>query len=116
MSRFRNADQFLTEFRRRRQIYERRYIQMCEHVRQKYTSFSIPTDEKATLLKAEEDALLEAHARVFMINPLLGALNWRMDVPAEEDDANLIPEEPLASLDHKTTRFLDYIGLEHSDG
>jgi hypothetical protein len=116
VSRVRNADQFLTEFRCRRQIYEQYYVQMSVRVRRKYTGLPISADERAALLKAEEDALLEAHARVFMINSLLGALDWRMDVPVEEDVANLVPEVPLASVDHKTTRFLDYLGLEHSDG
>jgi hypothetical protein len=78
VSRTRNADQFLTEFRRLRQIYEHYYVQLCEGVRRQYTGLPIPADEKAVLLKVEEDALLEAQVRVFMVNPLLGALNWCM--------------------------------------
>ena len=116
MSRIRNADQLLTEFRRQRLIYERYHVEICERIRREYTDLSMPADEKAAQLKAAEDTLLEAHARVFMINSLLGALNWRMDVAVEEDAANLIPEVPLTSITHNTTRFLDYLGLEHSDG
>lgn len=116
MRRVRNADEFLMEFRRRRQLYERYYIAICERIRRAYADLPMPADEKAAHLKAAEDTLLEVHARVFMINSLLGALNWRMDVAVEEEVANLIPEVPLISITHKTTRFLDYLGLEHSNG
>ena len=56
--------------------------------------------------------MLEAHAREFMVNSVLEALNWRMSIAGDEYLPNLVPEAPLQSVGRDTTRFLDYLGLE----
>ena len=116
MRRVSNADQFLGEFRRRRAEYEQSYIQSLERIRQKYTADREQRFETPEFLKAEEEELLEAHAREFMINSLLTALNWRMNVSEEAFPVNLVPETPLRSAGRKTIRFLDYLGFERDTG
>jgi hypothetical protein len=63
VSRVRNADQFLTKFRRYREVYEQHYVRRLERVRQKFAGVSNPDPVHAVMLKEAEDGLLEAHVR-----------------------------------------------------
>jgi hypothetical protein len=57
------------------------------------------------------DSLLEAQLRQLLIDPVLKALNWRLDVENDNESPNLIPEAQIQSSEVNTTKFLDYLGL-----
>lgn len=103
MNRVLNADQFLLDFRRICGKYEQVFGPRLAGVRTRYAG------------TPEEDALdqtLEAHARAYIVDDLLAALNWRLDTPPEDRMWNLIPEAPVRSEERGSIRFLDYLGLE----
>ncbi len=103
MSRVRNADEFLLRFRKVRKAYEDIFAHRIAQVRAQYAG------------KPEEgliDKSLEAHVRVYVVNALLAALNWRLDQNPEDGLPNLIPEAPIRSQHSGTIRFLDYLGME----
>jgi hypothetical protein len=58
------------------------------------------------------DESLEGHARAYIVNGLLAALNWRLDARPEDGLPNLVPEAPVRSHATATIRFFDYLGLE----
>ena len=70
MSRVRNANEFLLGFRKIRKAYEDIFAPRVAQLRSKYAG------------KPEEgflDKSLEAHVRMYVVNALLTALNWRLD-------------------------------------
>jgi hypothetical protein len=104
VSRIRNADDFLIEYRRIQADYDYKFKDIIADIREKYA------DGPSTSIV---DQSLEAHLRAYKINALLAALNWRLDRTPVDDLPNLIPEAPVRSQDRKTIRFLDYLGLEN---
>ena len=106
MSRVRNADDFLFESRRIRGEYEERFGPQIAAVRAKYADNPVGTTPDAI------QAQLEYHARCYLINGLLEALNWRLNTPREEGLPPLVPEAPVRSSEYQTVKFLDYLGLE----
>jgi hypothetical protein len=63
---------------------------------------------------ADVDESLEHHARCYIINALLEALNWRLNSKPDEGLPNLLPEAAVRSDDSGTRRFLDYLGFERN--
>lgn len=106
MSRARNAEDFLKEYRRIRFQYESLYQPRIEAIRASYS------DNPGGSVPPSVDNALEAHLREYVVNTFLRALNWRMDVSVEDGLPNLVPEAPIASSLEDTTRFLDYLGTE----
>lgn len=105
MTRVRNADEFLLLFRRISDDYGRLFAPGVEQIRQKYAG----SPEQSLLPNS-----LEAHARAYIVNALLAALNWRLDARPEDGLPNIVPEAPIRSEERKSVRFLDYLGLERS--
>jgi hypothetical protein len=103
VSRVHNADVFLLRLRKIRSDYDRVFGPGIAEIRNKYAG-----KPEAGLL----DQSLEAHARVYIVNALLAALNWRLDARPEDGLPNLIPEAPIRSEEKRSVRFIDYLGLE----
>ena len=106
MSRVRNADEFLLRFRKACDDYNRLFGPRVAKVRAEYAKSPVGKPPPSV------DESLEAHIRVYVVNALLAALNWRLDAKPEDGLPNLIPEAPIASEEKGTTRFLDYLGFE----
>lgn len=106
MSRARNAEDFLQEYRRIRFKYDALYRPRIEAIRASYS------DNPAGSPPPSVDNALEAHLREYVVNAFLRALNWRMDVSPEDGLPNLVPEAPVTSSSEGTTKFLDYLGTE----
>lgn len=104
MSRIRNATDFLMKFRKIQDDYKSDYELRISKIRDVYA--------KDAPKRSSIEALLEAHNRKYRIDHFLSALNWKLDVSPENNLINLIPEVPILSEERKTTRFLDYLGLE----
>jgi len=102
----RNADDFLLKARRIRIDYMERYGPLIESLRSKYGR---------TLFGATPggvEAHLEYHARCYVVNALLAALNWRLHTSPEEGLPPLVEEAPVRSSGAQTIRRLDYLGVE----
>jgi hypothetical protein len=106
VSRVRNADEFRQQFRQICDDYEQLFRPRIVEVRTKYAKS--PTGGPPSFV----DESLEAHVRVYVVNALLAALNWRLDTKPEGGLPHLVPEAPVESLEKGSTRFLDYLGLE----
>jgi hypothetical protein len=106
VNRVRNAGEFLLRFQRAWGDYETHYKPRIDRVRAAYTNN--PTEQVPPTI----DESLEVHAREYLINTLLYALNWRLNYSPEEGLPNLVPEAPLTSAERGTRRRLDYLGLE----
>ena len=106
MSRVRNATDFLLKFREIRERYEGLFRHRIAEIRTTYANNRSERPPPAV------DESLEAHSRVYLVNALLAALNWRLDQAPEQDLPNLVPEVPVESSQQGTTRFLDYLGFE----
>lgn len=109
MSRVRNADESKLRFRAARGDYEWRYRPLIDKVRAQYANYP---DTPSGRVPPYIDEALEAHCRVYLVNALLNALNWRLDCSLEEGLPNLVPESQIISAERGTRRFLDYLGLE----
>jgi hypothetical protein len=110
VSRIRNATDCLLLFRTALRAFNERHKPRIEQIRRKFSDNPLgkpPTDF--------ED-LLEAHVRKYLIGALLGALNWNIVLRDDPEATNLIPEAPIVSVTHATTRYLDYFGMEHGTG
>lgn len=105
MSRIRNADEFLVRFRAIQNDYDNRFAPHVARLRAGYTGAN-----------PDVDKILESHVRVYIVNSLLSALNWRMDSEPAEGLPNLVPEAAVESEGRGTTRFLDYLGVERESG
>lgn len=107
MSRTRNADEFRTAFQRARADYDRIFRRQLDEARALYDR--LPAEKRPP----EFDESLEHHARCYLINALLAALNWRLDLSLEDGLPNLLPEAAVRSEASGRRRFLDYLGIEH---
>jgi hypothetical protein len=99
----RNADESLQIYLGAQAAYQERFKTFLAKVRRTYAKGANPNVDDA----------LEEHGRTYVINEMLRALNWRDGAGAEIGLANTIPEAPVESAAKKTTRFLDYLGIEH---
>jgi hypothetical protein len=106
VSRIRNATQFKTQFLAAWANYETRYKPQIDRIRAKYVH------EPSGLVQPDVDESLEAHGRLYLIDALLAALNWKLDSAPGEEPPILVPEAPVSSLERGTRRFFDYLGLE----
>jgi hypothetical protein len=106
VSRVRSADEFLRRFRKACDDYNRLFGPRVARVRAEYAKS--PAGKPPPSL----DESLEAHIRVYVVNALLAALNWRLDAKPEDGLPNLLPEAPVASKEKGTIRFLDCLGFE----
>jgi hypothetical protein len=106
VSRVRTATEFLQKFRKLNDKYEQRFRPHIDKIRKNYAGSS------PGKLPSIVDECLEAHSRVYVVNALLAALNWRLDVAPETDLPNLVPEAPIQSLERGTICFLDYLGFD----
>lgn len=98
-----NANDFLLTFRKIRDEYKFVFRDRIADIRNQYAG-----QPEADIL----DQSLEAHVRVYVVNALLNALNWRLDKSPRDGLPNLFPEAPVRSGQSGTIRFLDYLGLE----
>jgi len=103
VSRVGNADEFLIRFQGIRVNYDRIFRLRVAQIREKYAG----RPEEGLI-----DQSLEAHARAYIVNDFLAALNWRLNQKPEDGLPNLIPEAPIRSAERGNIRFLDYLGLE----
>jgi hypothetical protein len=101
----RNADESLQIYRGAQAAYQERFKSLIARVRATYAKGADPSVDDA----------LEEHGRAYVINEMLRALNWRDGAGAEIGLTNTIPEAPVTSAasPKRTTRFLDYLGIEH---
>lgn len=104
MSRVRNADQFLIEFRKARRDYEQIFRPNIERA---FAAYADDLSSKTIFLNRAVDSLLEIQIRTYFVDILLGALNWHLD-------SNLLPEAAVVSESRGTRRFLDYLGIERN--
>lgn len=102
MSRVRNADQFLYEFRKARKKYEELFRPNIERA---FVSYTEDLGTGVDIPKQYVDDQLEAHIRIYFVDILLEALNWQLD-------RNLVPEAAVVSESRRKRRFLDYLGIE----
>lgn len=105
-----NADSFALACRRLQGNYESTFKHRIAEVRAKFGE-GLPAGERLVAVDALDQAL-EAHARAYVINGVLAALNWRIGSLPEDGLGELVPEAPVLSVLTDTTRFLDYLGLE----
>ena len=102
----RNADDSLRQFRKICEDYERYYRPLITTIRKRLT------DGSSGKHLLPHDECLEAHSRVYIVNALLAALNWRLDKSPGDGLPNLVPETPIRSEEWETIRFFDYLGFE----
>ena len=107
MTRVRNADEFVQNFRRAKSNYDRIYSPLIAEVRRQYA-------QRGSAPPSSVDESLEAHNRIYVINTMLEALNWRLNTSVENGLPNLLPETPVRSIQRRTVRFLDYLGFERA--
>jgi hypothetical protein len=105
-----NADAFALACRRLHGNYQELFRHRIAELRTRFGE-GLAAGERATADDVVEQAL-EAHSRAYVINGVLGALNWRIDSLPQDGVGELIPEAPVYSVSTETTRFLDYLGLE----
>ena len=97
MSRIRNGNEFLIKFVEIWKAYESNFAPRLEELRSRFAA------------KPQWQAIqpeLEYHRRCYIINGLLAALNWRLDVAPGDGLPNLIPEQPVTSADTGRIRFI----------
>ena len=105
MNRVRTVDDFVLRLRRIGGDYRNDFGPLIARVRHELAG---KDDEILTAA----DAALEFHARQYVVNSLLAALNWRMNLTADEGLPNLLPEVPVTSSETGRILFLDYFGRE----
>jgi hypothetical protein len=110
VSRIRNATEGLQLFRNELLKFNRYYKPTIEQLRRQYSEN--PLNQAPPQL----DDLLEAHGRKYLIDRLLLSLNWNIVLEDDAEATNLVPEAPIGSVEHATTRYLDYFGFEHESG
>jgi hypothetical protein len=107
VSRTRNAIEFRTRFLGATSDYLRLFQPLLDKLRAQLAATTAPPAPDPDL-----DDSLEFHARAYILNALLGALNWRLDVNPQDGLPNLVPEAAVVSDASGTRRFLDYLGFE----
>ena len=107
MKRVRNSDDFSTRIRCIHDEYNYNYQPLIEAIRKQYA-----VDPESIKLEKEKllDNSLERHTRQYVVDRFLKALNWHF----ETDLPNLVAEAPVYSIGEKTTRFLDYLGVNEN--
>ena len=108
MSRTRNATEFRTAVLGVSGTYERAFRPTLDKLRATFAGTSASGQSVAV------DESLEYHARCYIVNALLTALNWRLDSSPGEGLPNLAPEVAVTSQASGTRRFLDYLGFERA--
>ena len=98
--RTRNAAEFLERYRRIRTDYGAGPIPRLVELRRIYAGGR----------DVGEAALLEAHVRRHVVDPMLEALNWPISLAADPEQPDLAVEIPVRSQMRGTVRFLDYLG------
>lgn len=104
--RTRNAAEFLERYRRIQTDYEAGPIPRLAELRRIYAGGR----------DVGEAALLEAHVRRYLVDPMLEALNWPISLAADPEQPDLAVEIPVRSQMRGTVRFLDYLGLDRETG
>jgi hypothetical protein len=102
-----NATEGLQLFRNELRKFSQYYKPRIEQLRHEYSEN--PLNQAPPRL----DDLLEAHGRKYLIDRLLLSLNWNIVLEDDAEATNLVPEAPIGSVGHGTTRYLDYFGFEH---
>lgn len=108
MTRIRNAKDFRNSFNNTRKQYE-------ESLRPRFIKNREQMGTISPTLHPSVDQVYESQIRASVIDALLSALNWDVLPVAPGALPNLIPEEPVESIDRDRRRYLDYLGLEASD-
>jgi hypothetical protein len=105
VKRIRNSDDFSTRIRCLHDEYNYNYRPLIEAIRKQYA-----VEPESIKLEKEKllDNSLEHHTRQYVVDHFLKALNWHF----ETDLPNLVAEAPVYSVGEKTTRFLDYLGVD----
>jgi hypothetical protein len=106
VSRVRNADEFWLQYQKLLGDYRRDYKPLLDKLRNQFAAGGKPQVPPAL------DDALEFHTRTYIVNALLAALNWRLDVQPSVGLPNLAPEISITSSERGTRRFLDYLGFE----
>jgi hypothetical protein len=106
VSRVRSATEFRTQFQAAWDSYQSRFRPQIDTMRAEYAR------ESAGLVPPDVDESLEAHSRRYLIDAMLAALNWKLDSDFGEEPSILVPEAPVLSLERRTIRFFDYLGVE----
>src|SRR5262245_20873479 len=91
-----SACELLRRFRKACDDYNRLFEPRIAKVRAEYAKNPVGKPPPSV------DESLEAHIRVYVVNALLAALNWRLDAKPEDGLPNLIPEAPIASEEKGT--------------
>lgn len=100
-----NADDFRAAFSSAHVQYE---VTFRPQLRQLEEALADGTLKRTALI----DESREIHAREYIVNSFLAALNWRMTSAPTEGLPNLVPETAIASEDRGTRRYMDYLGIE----
>jgi hypothetical protein len=97
-----NADESLGIYLGAQSAYSDEFRDQLAQIRNTYAKGADP----------EVDDALEAHIRVYVVNTILLALNWRDGAAADSGIATIVPEAPVTSAAKGTIRYLDYLGIE----
>ena len=111
MSRTRNATEFRTAILGAEHNYSRIFQPLLDNARAQLAA----TDPDPGP-DPDFDESLECHARAYLLNAFLAALNWRLDARPQDGLPNLLPEAAVRSAASGTRRFLDYLGFERATG
>jgi hypothetical protein len=106
MRRFRNHSDFREEIAKIRKSFEDKNSQVLERL-QDSLSDAEPRPGASRRMAGE---LLEAHARTYLIDGFLYALNWNVNFSSEP--LSLAPELPVKVTQDSETKFLDYFGFD----
>jgi hypothetical protein len=106
MRRFRNHDDFREELGKVRARFEKGKPQTFDRLQQLIAGAS---HQRGSTRWTAED-LLEAHARTYLIDGFLRALNWNINFT--DEPLSLAPELPVKAGQEGETKFLDYLGFE----
>jgi hypothetical protein len=106
MRRFRNHSDFREEIAKVRNSFESKHSQVLERLQDSLSGAELRRGVSRRM--AEE--LLEAHARTYLIDGFLYALNWNINFSNEP--LSLAPELPVKVSQDSETKFLDYLGFD----
>jgi hypothetical protein len=102
MNRIWNHNDFICEFRKYKNQYEKSIKNKIKRIRVQFDP------DSSQLPSGFKDENLEAHIKKYIIDPLLKALNW-------QTDSNLFIEAALRAQEvGSKRRFMDYLGLEQN--
>lgn len=98
------ASDFRNVFAKIRDDYDRVYGPSIAEFRRRYAA--------PTRMSVDEEKVLEAHVRTYVIDGLLTALRWTIVPSGDGDGANMIPEAQIDPADGPR-RYMDYLGYEN---